>query len=372
MANSVSSDPQTGFPIHLPALTSVRFFLALGVVLFHYQLYWTLPEDSVPIVHRGRLGVDVFFILSGFILSHVYLAKGSLPRYRDFILARVARIFPVHLTILAGLLIMLVSAKLIGVTINFDNFSAPNFIATLFLVQAWLPKADMANWNGPAWSLSAEWFAYVIFPIFGWIALSLRRWPWLIIILAVLLYAAFEAAYQNWFGLPLSTAQENLGIMLITPLFLYGMGLYFLGTVVRLGQLQAGLCALGASLIFVIAMQLRATDPVIIALAGPMLLTLGLLQKSGLPTFMSHRWLQLAGEASFALYLVHMPVLMVWRNVMSIIFDLDKGYAMGLGEIAVLLTLTLCVSAGVHLWIERPSRDYLRQRFLTRPQNPRA
>ncbi|WP_426051447.1 hypothetical protein [Brevundimonas sp. SL161] len=54
----------------LDPLTGVRFFLALGVVLFHYQLQWTLPGDGA-LLNRARLAADVFFILSGFVLTHV-------------------------------------------------------------------------------------------------------------------------------------------------------------------------------------------------------------------------------------------------------------------------------------------------------------
>ena len=70
------------FPDVLDPLTSVRFFLALGVVLFHYQLQWTLSVESAGLLDRARLGVDVFFVLSGFILTHVYLQGDRAPDYR--------------------------------------------------------------------------------------------------------------------------------------------------------------------------------------------------------------------------------------------------------------------------------------------------
>lgn len=72
------------FPDVLDPLTGVRFFLALGVVLFHFQLYWTLPAESAGLLNRARLGVDVFFILSGFILTHVYLQGDRAPNYGRF------------------------------------------------------------------------------------------------------------------------------------------------------------------------------------------------------------------------------------------------------------------------------------------------
>src|SRR5690606_17191169 len=64
-----SGPARVPFPDVLDPLTGVRFFLALGVVLFHYQLYWTLPHEAAGLLDRARLGVDVFFILSGFILT---------------------------------------------------------------------------------------------------------------------------------------------------------------------------------------------------------------------------------------------------------------------------------------------------------------
>ena len=80
-------------------LTSLRFFAAMWVVAFHY---WpNLSSVMPPLVAKGYLGVELFFVLSGFILCHVYLdsvADGGF-RYGSFLWARLARIYPLHLEI---------------------------------------------------------------------------------------------------------------------------------------------------------------------------------------------------------------------------------------------------------------------------------
>lgn len=351
------------FPTTLEPLTGVRLFLALGVVFFHYQLFWVLPAEAAPILNRARLGVDIFFILSGFILTHVYLTGDKAPSYWDFISARFARVYPAHFFILIGALALTLGAGFVGVAINPNNFSIFSFLTSLFLVHAWFPTQDMANWNGPSWSLSAEWFVYLCFPAFAWIALRWRERPQWLIGLAVVMFMALDLAYRSLFGPILTEAQENLGIMLVVPEFLYGIGLYYLGQKINLSQVQASLFALFTTAAMLLAMHAQIDDRLIVALAGPFVLSLALLAKSGQRSFLSHSWVQFGGEASFALYLVHLPILMVWRNVMQKWFELEKTYRMGLPEIAVLLTLTLITAALVHIRFEQPSRRWLRHLF---------
>ncbi|OYU76738.1 MAG: acyltransferase [Alphaproteobacteria bacterium PA3] len=351
------------FPATIEPLTGVRFFLALGVVFFHYQLFWVLPVDAAPIFNRARLSVDIFFILSGFILTHVYLTGESTPSYRHFISARFARVYPAHFIILIGVLALTLGASLVGVPIDHANFSSFDFLTSLFLVHAWFPTDHMANWNGPSWSLSAEWFVYLCFPAFAWIAMRWREKPSLLIGLAIAIFGILDFAYQTGFGLILTEAQENLGIMLVVPEFLYGIGLYYLGQKIKLSPGQASIFALGMTILLLAAMHFHVDDRLVVGIAGPFVLSLGLLAKSGQRSFLSHRWLQFGGEASFALYLVHMPILMVWRNVIQKWFELEKTYRMGLPEIAILLALTLVAASLIHIWVERPSRLWLRHLF---------
>ena len=86
-------------PVNLPQLTSFRFFAAAWVVLFGF-VPLLRPEATFgaqpAILAKGYLGVELFFTLSGFILSHVYAEAWGAGRFRysAFLWARLARIYP--------------------------------------------------------------------------------------------------------------------------------------------------------------------------------------------------------------------------------------------------------------------------------------
>ena len=357
------------FPDVLDPLTGVRFFLALGVVLFHFQLYWTLPPESAGLLNRARLGVDVFFILSGFILTHVYLQGDEAPNYRRFLAARLARIYPAHLFILFAMLLLVLTAPWVGVGLEPGRFNALHFIETLFLVQAWYPRETTVLWNGPSWSLSAEWFAYLAFPAYAWLGLRLRNRPWVLIGVAVVLFAALDAFFVTTFGKVLPRA-EDFGILRIVPEFLLGIGLYYLGQRWSPSAQLAALSAVGTTAILLTLMQVGVDDRVIVAAAGPFILSLALLAKAGVRTFLSHPAALFAGEASFALYLVHIPILMVWRNAAQAFTGWPGDYRMGVIELVALLMLTLVAAAAIHVFVERPGRQWLRRRMASQRADP--
>lgn len=361
MASTVSRSRQYPFPDVIDPLTSVRFFLALGVVLFHYQLAWTLPSEAAGLLDRARLGVDVFFILSGFILTHVYLQGDVAPAYRRFIVARFARIYPAHFFILMGMLLLVLAAAIVGVGLEPGRFNLPDFVQTLLLTHAWFPRQSMVLWNGPAWSLSAEWFVYLIFPAYAWVALRLRERPLLLTGLAVALFFMIDFAYGRVFGVVLPRAEDNLGILRIIPEFLFGIGLYYLGQRVWLSSRLAITISLASAAALLIGMQIPLDDRIIVGLSGPLILSLALLAKSGAGTFLSKPLWLFAGEASYALYLVHIPILMVWRNAIQKITGLGGDYRMGLMELGALLAVTLAAAALIHLAVERPGRRWIRR-----------
>jgi peptidoglycan/LPS O-acetylase OafA/YrhL len=358
-----SGPARAPFPDVLAPLTSVRFFLALGVVLFHFQLYWTLPTESAGLLNCARLGVDVFFILSGFILTHVYLQGSGAPDYKRFLAARFARIYPAHLFILLAMLELVLIAPMVGVGLEPGRFNPADFAGTLLLVQAWFLRETMALWNGPAWSLSAEWFAYLAFPAYAAVALRLRSRPWVVIALAALLFVALDAFYRTQFGRILPRAEDSLGILRIFPEFLYGIGLYYLGQRFTLSPLMSIIVALGTTTTLLALMQVGADDRVIVATAGPFILSLALMAKAPVTTFLSHPIALFAGEASFALYLVHIPILMVWRNAVQAVAGWPGAYRMSVGELSGLLVLTLVAAAAIHVFVEQPGRRWLRSRM---------
>lgn len=108
----------------------------------------------------GYLGVDLFFILSGYINAHVYFEEMKQPSggcYFRYLWRRLIRIYPVHFVILA----LIASRHLIAG--NAWTLPPDTLFLQLTLLHAWPAEIGLA-WNVPSWSISAEWFAYLLFP----------------------------------------------------------------------------------------------------------------------------------------------------------------------------------------------------------------
>ncbi len=363
-----------GYPADLRALTSLRAFLAVGVVLFHYQLQWDPALGFSPIIERSRLAVDAFFMLSGFILAHVYgpaFAAGTFS-YRRFIVARLARLYPLHVTVLAGMLIMVLGATAAGVRFDADGYGALAFVQTLFLVQAWFPTDVELNWSGPSWSLSAEWFAYLLFPAYAWLALRLRTRPWALLALGAAGFLAIDAFYVQTFGKVLPRAEDSLGILRIAPEFLIGMALYALGHRWRWSRPVAAAAALFTTTLLLGAMQLALDDRVIVALCAPVILTWSLLARADCEGPLAAPALVFAGEASFALYLVHMPVIVAFKGVVAELRGVDSAFRITPVELTGLFLATALIAAALHLCVEKPGRTWIRRRFESRRAEPAA
>lgn len=161
-------------PFFIKQLTGVRFIAAAWVVLYHYQPAIAAAGLLFPLVHEflrvGSLGVDLFFALSGFILTHTYLTKIG-PKFTwkgagNFLWLRLARIYPAHFVMLniAGLAVL--AAAIFGKSDAADRswLNPWAYIKQLLLIQEWGANPDR-GWNFVAWSLSMEWLAYIIFTL---------------------------------------------------------------------------------------------------------------------------------------------------------------------------------------------------------------
>ena len=131
----------------------------MGVVLYHFRPLYIRNFSIEPhtlIVSRGYLWVDFFFLLSGFVLCHVYAEDVIRRRVRfgEFLAKRIARIYPLHLFSLLVLLIPFFGA----------SDTQASFATHLLLLHAWGTASEL-TWNYPSWSISAEWAAYLGFPV---------------------------------------------------------------------------------------------------------------------------------------------------------------------------------------------------------------
>ena len=154
------------------ALTGLRGIAALWVFAYH-TVYWTNQLDPATrtvfklFSGAGYLGVDLFFVLSGFVLALNYGNAGVLSSwnaYASFLWKRIARIWPVHVVTLG--LTALTLAAMAGFQMrpaHAIHMTTAGLLQSLSLTHAWTTHIGRV-WNVPAWSLSAEWAAYLAFP----------------------------------------------------------------------------------------------------------------------------------------------------------------------------------------------------------------
>ncbi|GGD24869.1 acyltransferase family protein [Aureimonas glaciei] len=163
----------------LAPLTSMRGIAALVVVIYHFSGGFLPNLDlaaTTGLVSKGYLWVDFFFVLSGFILSHAYADRFSdtvtWASFRAFIDARFARIYPLHFLILMGFLLLELT-KLALIHLDWgqrvdrpfgDSTDAYGFVLNALLLQT-SGLQSYNTWNGPAWSIGAEFGAYLLFPL---------------------------------------------------------------------------------------------------------------------------------------------------------------------------------------------------------------
>lgn len=186
----------------LKALTGARGLAAWWVVLFHLRGSMAEMHPAIEsAIAKGYLAVDFFFLLSGFV---IWLSWGQ--RFRDagfgaagrFLWKRMARIWPLHLFVLAGAILLATALAASGR--NIDRFPFAELPLHIVLLQSW-GLVDPLKWNDPAWSISAESAAYLLFPLLA-VAVDWRKVPSAILVsfVAVLLFGILPLCGQDGLG----------------------------------------------------------------------------------------------------------------------------------------------------------------------------
>lgn len=161
-------DLLTGRPrSEILAFTGLRGVAAWVVVLYHFRN--EIPSIRFPgeIVQNGEYFVDVFFVMSGYVLAlsygSLFTAKLSWTVYLRFVGYRLSRIYAAHLSVLFGYLAIPLAYLITQHPAPSGRFSPFYFVLSLFLVQNWGFTYDL-DWNAPAWSISTEFLFYLGFP----------------------------------------------------------------------------------------------------------------------------------------------------------------------------------------------------------------
>jgi peptidoglycan/LPS O-acetylase OafA/YrhL len=350
----------------LDALAGLRFVAAAVVALAH------LPELSRdPALGRvaqrflseGVYGLTFFFTLSGFVLAYGYLdrlAKPTRATLQSYLVARIARIWPLHLLTL-------------GLVLWFPMAAAPDgigpFLANVFLVHSWVPSLEyIQSYNSVAWTLSLEWFFYLLCPL---ALVGIGRWKsatpthlhlaalgvWLVVV-AIVLPRSSQVGFWPLYVCnvcPLVRSGEFLVGVLLGAAFVRGRVRSGPLELARTRRLWTGLEIAAVALVVVLIFRSHRV-PLLFRMNGyyipavALLVTVFARERGRVSRAMASRTIVYLSELSFAFYLLH-----------AIVFThLRAAYALWVGVYAgagLLVATTLLAAAAAHHLVERPMRE---------------
>lgn len=355
-------------PARLDVLTGVRGVAAWLVVLFHIRmsLETLLPDAVMTLLGHGYLAVDLFFMMSGFVLWYNYadrLRGAGLGETATFIWRRIARIWPLHAFILAVFIAFVVALH--ATSRHPEGYPVAELLLHLTLTQNW-GFTQALSWNHPAWSISTEFGAYLMFP--------------------------FLVVAARWDRLPTAALIAVIGILLATLHGLFALSGHptLGGDIPRLGLARCLLEFTIGALLCPLALRWRTSAsprrmlfPGVICaailgggvLAGwpqtvvaPAAFATGLLaltlDRSWAARVLSAGPLRYLGEISYSTYLAHYLLFILFK-----VAFVDATLQIGWLALAGFLTIVFAASAALYHGVELPAQRWLNR---NRPFRRRA
>jgi peptidoglycan/LPS O-acetylase OafA/YrhL len=357
------------YPQDLKPLTSLRFLAAFWVLLYHFKDHLGLDLGQWGLAAHGYLGVDLFFTLSGFILAHVYLTSLEDGRfgYGGFLKNRLARVYPMHLAALAAMIVLFVGATALGAGVAAaDAFKWSDLPAHLLMVHAWGSTAAV-GWNFPSWSISAEWAAYLLFPLIAGLVLKARHSALMAagaLTLCLVSFVALDNLHHvlPWVGRDFSQMTAQIGALRILPSFLFGVALYAFGRATPAPKSWAWpLVLVSAGWIALVLTVGMWPGLVWFGFAG-VLYGLAETARHQIDAPMSGRVFVFLGAASYALYMIHLPIDIVWFHALERFGVTETSdLALRVAALAGVFIVSIIASIFAYLWIEEPARNWIRK-----------
>ena len=339
-------------------LTGVRAFAALWVVVAHLRVGIAHGIDLpglVDLVCRvGYLGVDLFGLLSGFVIALNYAERLARPdggRTARYLWVRAVRIVPLHWFALA----CLVAARLglDGFDATVGHYGARALVEQLVLVHGF--GFSRLAWNVPSWTVSSEWLCYLVFPLAAPLLVRLRAGGAAALAAAALLAATAVAMRAS--GYPGFNATAHWGVVRIAGEFAAGCCLQraFVSGFARSAPWDALAPIAIAAALAAIALGSAAA---VVACFAVLVYALAH-QRGALARALASRPLVFLGDASYAIYIVHYVVLRLFAHALRGSPEPAGGDLVA--RVAFQLAAVLGVAIAAHLLVESPARRRLRR-----------
>ena len=378
----------------IEAVTGLRFFAALLVVVSHFPQIIPIDRCQVTLGHQGAAGVTIFFVISGFVLTYNYADafRTSTAGTLAFMRSRIARIWPINIVSLAIITLILLWWA--------NPSSAATWVVNLLMLQALVPtKAMLLSWNPPAWSVSCELIFYCLFPFFCGVLGRIRPASRLLQLgvaffaIEVLLFCVMAVAVDQLLHQSGKSAQEiswTIDRIKCFPAlriweFFLGclMGLVFLHAragndgwwrvLDRRHARDAMLAASALGLLALLVLPLAVDLPergllahlttvglyVVYTPLAVLIVTAVAWGPTTINPLLERRWVLRLGEASYSFYMLQWGALLI----ATVIAGGTPGWWLSAAAILVLAFVSLASAR----WIESPIRRFLRGAPYTRP-----
>lgn len=351
-------------------LTGVRGIAALIVFLDHactnlVALGVTIdaPELFRRLFLAGGRQVDIFFVLSGFILTLNYrdwFQESVTPSsFLEFMRRRIARIYPLHFVILVATVALVLIASSLKLQTNngLDRFDMGSLFEHFLLLQSLnLTGRGASTWNPPSWSIGVEAVAYLIFPFLLYLTAQHAKRHALTLVAAAALVGILANVTTSWGIYGYAAMARGL------PEFWLGcMAAYAINTKPAQwlqGKSGSVACAALLALVF-LAIPSEDTNIAIALVTVPLLLTLA--AQNPVSQFMAWRPVYFLGEISYSVYLGHFLFSSIAYRIVPIGW-MKSGVLPTLVGLAALSAIVLALSTVSYYVIEKPGRDFLTRR----------
>jgi len=361
-------------------LESIRGIAALIVVMYHIPS-WNGFLHDIPLIRGGGIMVDLFFVLSGFVIYSAYGNRlSSFKEVIQFQFLRFGRLYPIHLVFLLVALGIETLKYVLQIHFGIESHSKPPFVENnlaafireLFLVKAFWPNETAMSFNSPAWSIGAEFYTYIFFAL---IVLWFRTFKIVIfaVIATVSIYVLYAFNPEGYNFMLRCFAGFFVGCLTAFIVqksknkvhVLFGWLIPFvIAWIVMIASFAKGYTGM--------ALWIYPASAVLIA-------TIVLSPANIFKKILSHAWLVWLGTVSYSLYMAHGAVLWGYQQAIRVLFHRPELMINQISTpqfsqieafflIAVFLVLVLVASHFAYQWVEKPFREKSRAMLRARWQ----
>ncbi len=357
-------------------LDGLRLIASVGIVLFHYNIYLSQVFPATgPFTRQFPLFVDLFFVISGIVIAMVYGGRlNTGRRYANFLSLRLARLYPLHFAtlmfyVVIGCFVLADAAQVI----NPERYNFDDLVPNLLLIHAW-GFGEGFSFNYVSWSVSAEFFCYLVFPVLLWVIQGSVVWGAVAVALISLFATLVTFASLEAFAQP---PEYNATFVLRAVVgFSFGVYTYLHRAVWVRFVSDRAIRVLGNAAFFVMVAVLMSDLPeavshVLVALA---VFACFVADEKGVALVPAWKGFSGLSELTYSTYMLHTVVA---TPVVSFIFPhlFGPSPASVVASLIAALFGTYVLSVLTYRFLEDPARKAWRRasdRWILRPVQPVA